>query len=353
MLNLEFSPEIVEQLRYEKRHNPHPFIRKKTEALFLKSQGYSHNEILVIVGIGGRATLSRYFKEYLEGGLDRVRQLKFRKPESPLAPHRDAIEKAIADNPPATIKEARALIAKITGITLSTTAIHKFLKKNIGLTRYKTGSIPAAQIEPSHHEKQNDFLEQELKPRLEEAKAGKRNVFFVDAAHFVWAPFLGFLWYWFRPFIPAPSGRKRFNILGAIDAVTHQIITITNHEYINAQSVCDLLKAIASAGLGVPITLVMDNARYQHAKIVKELAEELNIELLYLPSYSPNLNLIERLWKFIRKQSLNSKYYESYELFHTAISSCLSDIGAGIYSDELKTLLSLKFQKLSNVSLVG
>jgi transposase len=101
------------------------------EALLLKSQGYSHNEILVIVGIGGRATLARYFKEYLEGGLDLVRQLKFRKPESPLAPHRDAIEKAIADDPPATVKEARALIARITGITLSMTAVHKFLKKTL------------------------------------------------------------------------------------------------------------------------------------------------------------------------------------------------------------------------------
>jgi transposase len=352
MIKLDFSPEIIEQLRYEKRHHPHPYIRKKMEALFLKSQGYSHNDILLIVGIGGRATLARYFREYQEGGLARVRQLNFRKPESPLAPHRDEIEKAIAENPPATIKEARELIDKAIGIRLSLPAVHKFLKKNIGLTRYKTGSIPAAQIDPDHHKKQKDFLEQQVEPHLKEAETGERKVFFVDAAHFVWAPFLGFLWYWFRPFIPAPSGRKRFNVLGAIDAITHQIFTITNHEYINAESVCELLKAIASAEFNVPITLVLDNARYQHAKIVKELAEELGIELLYLPSYSPNLNLIERLWKFIRKQSLNSKYFESYDLFHTAISSCLSDIGAGLHASELKTFLGLKFQLFNNVSLV-
>jgi transposase len=241
MMKLDFSPEIIEQLRYEKRHHPHPYIRKKMEALFLKSQGYSHNDILLIVGIGGRATLARYFREYQEGGLARVRQLNFRKPESPLAPHRDEIEKAIAENPPATIKEARELIDKAIGIRLSLPAVHKFLKKNIGLTRYKTGSIPAAQIDPDHHKKQKDFLEQQVEPHLKEAETGERKVFFVDAAHFVWAPFLGFLWYWFRPFIPAPSGRKRFNVLGAIDAITHQIFTITNHEYINAESVCELL----------------------------------------------------------------------------------------------------------------
>jgi transposase len=132
MMKLDFSPEIIEQLRYEKRHHPHPYIRKKMEALFLKSQGYSHNDILLIVGIGGRATLARYFREYQEGGLARVRQLNFRKPESPLAPHRDEIEKAIAENSPATIKEARELIDKAIGIRLSLPAVHKFLKKTLG-----------------------------------------------------------------------------------------------------------------------------------------------------------------------------------------------------------------------------
>lgn len=132
MMKLDFSPEIVEQLRHEKRYHPHPFVRKKMEALFLKSQGYSHHEICLIVGIGGRATLARYLREYQEGGLDRVRQLNFRKPESPLMPYRDDIEKAIADHPPATLKEARNLIEKTTGIRLSLPAVHKFLKKTSG-----------------------------------------------------------------------------------------------------------------------------------------------------------------------------------------------------------------------------
>ncbi|MGZ8215743.1 hypothetical protein [Methylomagnum sp.] len=135
MIKLDFPLEVIEQLRYEKLYHPHPFVRKKMEALFLKSQGYSHNEICIIVGIGGRATLVRYLREYQEGGLDRVRQLKFRKPESPLMPRRDEIEKAIADNPPATLKEARHLIEKTTGIKPSLTAVHKFLKKTeVGLT---------------------------------------------------------------------------------------------------------------------------------------------------------------------------------------------------------------------------
>jgi hypothetical protein len=75
-------------------------------------------------------------------------------------------------------------------------------------------------------------------PRLEEAKAGKRAVFFVDAAHFVLAPYLGLLWCFTRLFIRAPAGRQRFNVLGALNAITHELIMVANDAYINANSVC-------------------------------------------------------------------------------------------------------------------
>ncbi len=114
---------------------------------------------------------------------------------------------------------------------------------------------------------------------------------FVDASHFVLAPFLGILWSFIRLFIKAPAGRKRFNVLGALNAITHELITVTNDTYINSQSFCDLLRHISHLGIRVPITLVLDNARYQKCKLVWELAESLDIELLYIPPYSPNLNL--------------------------------------------------------------
>jgi transposase len=178
-------------------------------------------------------------------------------------------------------------------------------------------------------------------------KKGQREVFFIDAAHFVWGAFLGYLWFWSRLFISAPSGRKRFNVLGAINARTHQLVTVTNDSYINSDSVCHLLRAIAELGFQVPVTLVLDNAKYQHAQIVKELAAHLKIELLYLPTYSPNLNLIERLWKFVKKKCLYSRYYENFDLFSGAIRQCLSKVGTDDYRAELQTLLSLKFRNYS------
>jgi len=129
MIHLEFSPETIEQLQYLKRHHPHPHVRKKMEALFLKSQGMPHSQICRIVGIGGRATLIRYFRDYEEGGLDQVQKLNFRKPESELELHRSTIEAMIADRPPATIKEMRHRIEEATGLKRSTTAVYRFLKK--------------------------------------------------------------------------------------------------------------------------------------------------------------------------------------------------------------------------------
>ncbi len=149
---------------------------------------------------------------------------------------------------------------------------------------------------------QEEYKKEKLEPRLFEAKEGKRAVFFVDAAHFVMGAFLGLVWCFERVFIKSPSGRKRFNVLGALNAITHEVITVTNDTYINAESVCQLLHKLAALSLTIPITLVLDNARYQKCKLVQELADSLGIELLYLPSYSPNLNLIERLWKYAHEE---------------------------------------------------
>lgn len=193
------------------------------------------------------------------------------------------------------------------------------------------------------HDEQAAFLADKLQPRLEEAKRGRRTVLFVDAAHFVYGPFLGYLWCLVRLFVPGPSGRKRYNVLAALDAISHQVIRVSNHAYINAESVCTLLREVASAGLKRPVTLVLDNARYQKCQVVQALAAALGIELLYLPSYAPNLNLIERLWKFVKKECLGSRVLATYEAFTQAIDDCLANLNT-LHKHQMKTLLNLEFQ---------
>jgi len=103
----------------------------------------------------------------------------------------------------------------------------------------------------------------------------------------------------------------------------HELITVTNDTYITADTVCELLRQRAALHLKMPITLILDNARYQKCQRVEALAASLQIELLYLPAYSPNLNLIERVWKFVKKTCLYSTYYANFQDFKQAISTCL------------------------------
>jgi transposase len=159
----------------------------------------------------------------------------------------------------------------------------------------------------------------------------------------VYGPFLGYLWCLVRLFVPGPSGRKRYNVLAALGAVTHQVIRVSNHAYINAGSVCALLREVAAAGLKRPVTLVLDNARYQKCQVARALAASLGAGLLYLPSYSPNLNLIERLWKFVKKECLGCRVLPTYEAFTAAIDGCLADLSTR-HRHQMKALLNLEFQ---------
>jgi transposase len=337
MIRINFTETDIKALGEQRYQHPHPFVQRKMETLWLKSQGLPHHEIARLAGITEN-TVRAYLYEYLEGGIEALKRIPFHRPTSELAEHQSTIEEYFRKHPPADIKEAAAKIEALTGIHRSLTQVRTFLR-SIGMRCRKVAAIPAK----ANPEVQEEFKNNELLPRLEEAEQGQRVVFFVDAAHFVFRAFLGWVWSFSRIFVRSPSGRQRFNVLGALNAVTHELITVTNTAYINAKSVCMLLEQIAALSLSVPITLVMDNARYQRCALVQKLAAKLHIEILFLPAYSPNLNLIERLWKFVKKKCLYSTYYENFAAFQTAISTCL-DHPHLQYKDELHSLLTLNFQ---------
>lgn len=151
----------------------------------------------------------------------------------------------------------------------------------------------------------------------------------MDAAHFVYGAFQGYLWSFERIFVKAGCGRQRFNVLGAYDPMCNRLITIENESTISAKTICKMLHKI----------------RYQHCELVKNRASRLGIELVFLPPYSPNLNLIERYWKFVKKKCLNSKYHMNFSLFKEAIKICLHKTNFDKETrDDLFSLMQLNFQ---------
>ena len=158
---------------------------------------------------------------------------------------------------------------------------------------------------------------------MERAKKRDIILLFLDASHFVMGcDFLDCIYGRERRFVRTWSGRKRYKVLGAIDFLTKKVHTTTNDSYITATEVCEMLRNLRAVYTGKEVHLVLDNARYQKCKAVQELARHLDIHLDYIPPYSPNLNLIERLWKFVKGQ-LRSQYYDDFSLFCGKIDSLI------------------------------
>jgi len=351
MIRIDFSSQEKDTLYEGYTNHPHPKVRLKMQVLYLKSMGLAHGQIISICRIT-RGTLSSYLKTYESKGFLGLLDLKYKGQPSKLNEYSDKIKKDFTDNPPSTLSEARQRIIELTGIKRSIEQIRKFLGR-IGLRRLKTGSLPGGHKGNTEQKRkeQKAFVETELNPLLNQAIGGEKVVLFTDAAHFVHGAFMSYVWCFIRVFIGTPPGRKRYNVLGAINAVTMELTMVTNDSYINAKSVCLLLKKLYLQYLGQSITLVLDNARYQKCKLVRRYAKILGIQLLYLPSYSPQLNLIERLWKFVKKKVLHGKYYPTFEEFRHALKHFLDKISDS--QKKLTSLLTWNFQSFENVQILA
>src|SRR6266567_4354218 len=238
MREITFPEADVQALAHDRYHHPDPRVQRRMEILWLKHHGLPHEDIATLAGVS-RSTMQRTLSAYREGGLERLRQVPTKASHSELDDQRASLEEVFRKQPPRSVKEAQHLIEQHTGIRRGQTQVRRFLHR-LELKPRKVAAIP---IPPKstleeHVKIQSEFLENKLEPRLEEARQGLRQLYFVDASHCVFAAFLGVVWCWTRWCIRAASGRKRFNVLGALDGVTHQLIQVSNHSYINAESVC-------------------------------------------------------------------------------------------------------------------
>ena len=348
MIRIELSKEQLDELYKEATENSSARARKKCLVVYLKGNGYQHREVANLIRVD-EDSITEYLKKYRDGGLPGLLAENYRKGKGQLDAYAPKLKDVFEKNPPHTVNQAIEVIERETQVRLKHSACRAFLLK-LGMKCRRCGLIPGNALgdDSEQRQKQKDFHDNKLQPLLQEAKQGKRTVLFVDAAHFVMGAFLGMLWCFTRQFLPSSSGRQRYNVLGAYDPIRQEAITLTNDTVVNQETFCALLDKVANfyAGTQLPITLILDNARYQKCQSVFEKAKKLNIDLEYLPAYSPNLNLIERLWRFVKNQVLYSTHYEKFATFKQSIDSCLNDL-ATRFKDNMQTLMTLKFQLFS------
>ena len=167
MRTITFSAEDLRALAHERYHHPDPRVQRKMEVLWLKSHGLPHRQVADLAGVSPR-TVQRYLDEYLEGGLPRLRQCRWHRPEGALAEHSASLEEHFLAHPPRSAKQAQAVIEQRTGIRRGLTQVRRFLKEGLGLGWRKAGSIPVPPKKSiqEHARDQAEFLENKLEPRL-------------------------------------------------------------------------------------------------------------------------------------------------------------------------------------------
>ena len=182
---------------------------------------------------------------------------------------------------------------------------------------------------------------------FELAQRGEIHLLFFDPTHQIHNTVIGKCW---QPIggentiiLPSNTGRQRLSVLGALNAVTMKFSSVITEDNCDQFMVQETFKSIRSEYPDEKkIVMILDNASYNKAYATRDCAAENNIYLDYLPPYCPNLNLIERLWKFMKKKILKSTYYPTFKDFYRAISDFCKNIIQ--YSSEIKSLISQKFQ---------
>jgi transposase len=314
----------------------------KLSVLVMLDEGLTQEMISTLLGIG-LGTVNKCKQKYdsdgLEGYLDRHYVPYQGKLDSEQMVR---LEQELDRNIYTTCLQIGAWIAQEFGISYSESAVRGVLKK-LDFVYKKTTSVPGK----ANVEEQEVFLNQ-LEPFLAETEPNE-VVYFMDAVHPQHNTRSDYAWIkrGVKKEVPTNSGRQRINLNGAMNAHQPDDVEVVEAEIINAQATRELLEKLLKKNIDKERIYVLgDNARYYTNRELKEwLEQNPKIQLLHIPPYSPNLNLIERLWKFMRKKIINLHYYPTFEEFRKAIHDFFAQLKQ--YKEELKTLMTPNFQRFS------
>ncbi len=315
----------------------------KLSVLVMLDEGFTHDLVATALGIG-IGTVGNCRGKYEKEGLDKFLDRHYVPYQGRLDNDQLlALEDELNKNLYASCKQIGTWIEDQFEIQYSESAIRSILRK-LGYAYKKTSEVPCK----SNFKDQSEFLAQ-MVPFIAETDESEESVYFMDAVHPQHNTRSDYAWIkrGEERTILTNTGRQRVNINGAMNALHPQEVIVHEAETINAQSTIELLKKLLDKNRDKSqIYIFCDNAPYYYCKVLQEwLALNPKIMLLHLPPYSPNLNLIERLWKFLRKKIINLRFYPNFKDFKETILNFFEHIEK--YKDELKTLMAPNFQLFS------
>ena len=331
--------------RMQKKERASPRRYKKITVLIMLHQKYNISDIESVLGLDDN-TIHRYQEGYEQQGLEGYlsdgylvyRGKMSEEQEAELVVHLDKNLYLDAHCISVYVQSRFGVRYSVSGITA--------LLHRLGFVYKRTRAVPSR----ADDEAQVEFLDRTLPSLLEETRKGKAVVYYADGCHPTHNTKTGCGWIRkgqdFE--IDCNSGRKRVNINAAINALKPEHLVYETTHSINAQSTQRLCRKLLKKHRDKTIYLICDNAGYNKNKMLQDWALNQRVEFIFLPPYSPNLNLIERLWRLLRKQTIHSMYYDTYSKFKEGIEAFLDNIKS--YKIEVRNLLTLNFQTVGGTS---
>jgi len=311
--------------------------RDKIKGILLLNRGYEYSEIAEILLID-HSTLWRWYESYISKGIEGLMQDNYTGGTSKLTERQQTkLIEHLESKMYLSAKEICAFVKKTFKVNYTPKGMTSLLHQ-LGFTYKKPKHIPGkADIEA-----QKAFIKKYR--RLQKNKTPDDKIYFMDGVHPMHnsQPAYGWIRKGHDMALKANTGRQRINLNGAYNLEDHTVV-IQEAEMINGQSTVSLLsEMLRKQPLGM-IYIILDNARYYRSQLVQEFVKRNHrIRLLFLPPYSPNLNVIERLWKFFKKKILYNKYYEDFTFFKKYCLNFFSNIEK--FRAELQTLMTDNFQ---------
>ena len=336
MESFSLTPQEVVALRQIHRQLSHRSDAYRINAIILLGTGWTQAEVGEALLLDER-TIRRYVQAYRQGGIDALLEVRYQGSECNLSEFQiEQLDGHLQEHLYCFAYEIQQYIETTFAVTYSISGVNELLKR-MDFVYKKPKHVPGK----ANREDQEAFVKQYRE--LKKKKDSGDPVYFMDAVHpqHNSTPAYGWIKKGQEAELKANCGRQRLNINGVIDIDTLKTV-VQFDDTINADSTISLFKKIERKHRKAKvITLIADNARYYRSAAVKEYLRGSRIKILFLPPYSPNLNLIERLWKYFRKVVMNNRYYQTLEQFTEAAQSFFTNIKE--HRKALKTLLTENF----------
>lgn len=331
------TPEQI--VAYKQMHKKVHTLREgdRIKAILLLNKGLSYEEVAELLLLDD-GTVRRWHKIFEEEGIKSLLKDKYAGGRSKLSyseqeeltAHLDGLIYLTAKEICSYVEAAYQVFYTAKGMT---SLLHR-----LGFSYKKPKQVPG---------KANQKAQEEFIGRYNQLKATKSpddRIYFMDGVHPLHnsQPAYGWIRKGKEQVLKTNTGRMRVNINGAYDIENRKVI-IREDESINSQSTIALLEQMLREQPLGTLYIILDNARYYRSQMVREFLEKnQRLQFVFLPPYSPNLNIIERLWKFFKKKTTYNKYYEKFSVFREKCMGFFENIEE--YENDLKSLMVDNFQ---------